>query len=177
MRLFVALEVSPPVRQRLGFLAGGLPGARWVSVENFHVTLRFIGECPAHRCEEVDHALAAVRAPGFDLTLSGVGVFERNGRPASIWAGVDRTRALDHLQSKVETALQRIGLDADRRRFTPHVTLARLGDVPRTKLGEWVQQHNLLRTAPVRVEHFTLFSSLLGKEHAVYEPEVEYALQ
>ena len=176
MRLFVALDLPPPVRQRLSFLAGGLPGARWVSPDNYHITLRFIGECVPHVCEEVDHALAALRAPGFALTLSGVGVFDRNGRPAAVWAGVDRTRPLEHLQTKIETALQRIGLEPERKRFVPHLTLGRLGDVPRHKLAEWVQHHNLLRTEPVPVGHFTLFSSRLGKEQAVYEPEVEYEL-
>ena len=67
MRLFVALDLPAALRQRLSFMAGGLPGARWVSPENYHVTLRFIGELPGWRAEEVDAALAAVRAPGFTL--------------------------------------------------------------------------------------------------------------
>ena len=176
MRLFVALDLPSPVRQRLSWLAGGLAGARWVRPDNYHITLRFIGECPGYRCEEVDHALAALRAPGFTLTLSGVGVFDRNGRPASVWAGVDRTRPLEHLQTKIETALQRIGLEPERKRFMPHLTLARLDNAPAHKLAEWVQGHNLLRTNPVPVGHFTLFSSRLGKEQAAYQPEVEYDL-
>ena len=176
MRLFVALDLPGPLRQRLSWMAGGLPGARWISPDNYHITLRFIGEMQAYQAEEIDHALAGLRVPSFQLTLSGVGVFDRNGRPASIWAGVDRTRELEHLQAKVETALQRIGLPPDRRRFVPHMTLARLDNVPGHKLAEWVQSHNLLRTEPVPVGHFTLFSSLLGKQQAVYEPEVEYEL-
>jgi 2'-5' RNA ligase len=76
----------------------------------------------------------------------------------------------------VETALQRAGMEPERRRFAPHVTLARLDNAPPDKLAGFVQAHNLFRDGPIEVEHFTLFSSLLGKEASVYTPEVEYEL-
>jgi 2'-5' RNA ligase len=121
--------------------------------------------------------LAALRGRGFSLELSGVGAFEKGGRVVALWAGVERNQALEHLRGKVETALQRAGLEPERRRFTPHVTLARLGGDPaEPKLAGWVQAHNLFRSAPVQVGHFTLFSSQLGREQSVYTPEVEYPL-
>ena len=176
MRLFVALELPSEARIRLSRLASGLPGARWLPPDNYHLTLRFLGEMPGHRAEELDHALAALRGKRFTLQLGGVGVFEKAGRPQALWAGVERNPQLDHLQNKVETAVQRIGFEPERRRFTPHVTLARLDGAPPSKLAEWVQAHNLLRADPVAVEHFTLFSSRLGKDAAVYTAEVEYPL-
>lgn len=176
MRLFVALDLPSSLRTRLSWLSGGLPGARWVPPENYHVTLRFIGELPAYRAEEVDHALAGLRAPGFTVQLAGVGTFEKGGRIGALWVGVERNKQLEHLQTKVETALQRAGLERERRRFAPHVTLARLDGVPEPKVAAWVQGHNLFRSEPMAVGHFTLFSSRLGKEQAVYEPEVEYPL-
>lgn len=177
MRLFVALDLPSVVRTRLSFLAGGLPGVRWVPPENLHITLRFIGETQTWRAEELDNALAAIRAPAFTLQLGGVGTFDKAGRVVSLYAGVQRNPALEHLQSKVETALHRAGLERERRRYIPHVTLARLGDgAPAAKVAGWVQAHNLFRGEPILVEHFTLFSSLLGKEQAAYEREVEYPL-
>ena len=176
MRLFVALDLPRSLRTRLSFLGGGLPGVRWVPPENHHVTLRFIGEVPGHRAEELDHALSGLRAPGFSLQLSGVGAFEKGGRVTALWVGVDRSSALDHLQAKIETALHRAGLERERRRFVPHVTLGRLDGAPEAKVAAWVQAHNLFRSEPVAIGHFTLFSSRLGKEQAVYEAEVEYAL-
>lgn len=176
MRLFVALDLPIPLKQRLAMLAGGVPGARWVPSENYHLTLRFIGETQKHRAEEIDEALFALRARGFSLTLAGIGLFEKGGRANSLWVGVERNPALDHLQNKIETALQRAGLEPERRRFAPHVTLARLDNVVEAKLAAYVQAHNLFRADPVPVEHFTLFSSRLGKEQAVYTPEVDYAL-
>ena len=176
MRLFVALDLPHATRQRLSDLAVGVPGARWVPPENYHLTLRFIGEAPRHLAEELDLGLAAVRGRGFDLTLAGVGTTERGGRVAALWAGVAKNPALDHLKAKIETALQRTGLPPGRRRFVPHVTLARLDVGAEPRLAAWVQAHNLFRCGPVRVAHFTLFSSQLGKEQSVYTPEVEYAL-
>lgn len=176
MRLFVALDLPAGLRERLSWMARGLPGARWTPPENYHVTLRFIGEVPGHRAEEIDAALAGLRAPGFALQLAGVGVFHKGAKASAVWAGVERSPALDHLQAKVETALQRLGLEPERRRFTPHVTLARVDGAAEGKLAAWVQANNLFRADPVRVEHFTLFSSRLGKEQAAYIPEVEYAL-
>jgi 2'-5' RNA ligase len=177
MRLFVGIELAWTVRERLALLAGGVPGARWVPPENFHLTLRFIGEVPGHRAEEIYHALAALHAPRFELSLAGVGTFSKGGREVALWVGVERNPRLEHLQSKVETALRRAGLEPERRRFAPHVTLARLGNgTVESKLATFVQANNLFRAEPMPVGHFTLFSARLGKEASVYTPEVEYTL-
>jgi len=176
MRLFVALDLPWDIKQKLLLLAGGVPGARWVPPENLHLSLRFIGEVPPVQAEEIDHALAAVRAPRFSLSLAGVGLFEKSSRGGVLWAGVERNPALDHLQSKIETALQRAGLERERRRFAPHVTLARLDNAPPATIAEFVQSKNLFRAVPVPIENFFLFSSHLHRDGSIYTPEVEYAL-
>ena len=176
MRLFVALDLPWALREQLHALAGGIPGARWVPAENYHLTLRFIGETPSHRAEEIDTALSALRGRGFELTVTGLGLFEKAGRVTAIWAGVERNPQLDHLQTKIENALQRAGVEPQRRRFNPHVTLARLDSVLTPRMADFMQARNLFRAEPVAVRHFTLFSSQLGKEASVYTPEVEYAL-
>ncbi len=177
MRLFVGIDLPWELRRRVAILAGaGIPGARWVPSENYHVTLRFIGETPRYLAEEIDHALAALKVRAFSLNLAGVGTFAKGGRSNALWVGVERNPQLDHLQSKIETALQRCGLEPERRRFQPHLTLARLDGSAEARLAAFVQAYNLFRAEPVPVEHFTLFSSLLGKDQPVYTPEVEYAL-
>jgi 2'-5' RNA ligase len=177
MRLFVALDMPWSVREQLAALSGvGIPGARWVPPENYHLTLRFIGGIPGHVARDVDDALLAIRARGFALTLVGMGTFAKGGVSNALWVGVERTPSLDHLRNKIETALQRCGLEPERRKFQPHVTLARLDNPAEGKVVAFVQAHNLFRTQPIPVEHFTLFSSLLTKDHAVYTPEAEYEL-
>ena len=80
MRLFVGLDLPWEARERLAGLSGsGIPGARWVPIENYHLTLRFIGEVPPYRAEELDEALAALRGKRFALELNGVGTFLGSG--------------------------------------------------------------------------------------------------
>jgi 2'-5' RNA ligase len=177
MRLFVALDLPWGLRERLADLAAGLGGVRWVPPENHHLTLRFIGEMPRHAAEEIDLQLAGLRARGFALEMCGVGTLQKGGRLTALTAGVARNPALDHLRAKIETALQRAGVAPERRRFTPHVTLARMGEqAEASRVAAWIQAHNLFRAAPVTVEHFTLFSSQLGREQSVYTAEAEYRL-
>ena len=176
IRLFVALDLPQELTSRLAMLAGGIPGAKWVPAENYHLTLRFIGEVENWRAQEVDDALACIRARPFELALKGAGVFEKAGRVQALWVGAERNDSLAFLQSKVETALQRIGLAAEKKRFAPHVTLARTDKAAPEKLASWVQAHNLFRAPTLTVAHFTLFSSQLGKQASVYTPEVEYDL-
>ena len=176
LRLFVALALPEELIDQLSAIAMGVPGARWIRPENYHLTLRFIGEVQNWQAEEVDEALAGIRARTFPLSLHGLGTFEKQGRIQSVHVCAERNDALSHLQNKVENAMQRVGLQPERKRFTPHVTLARTDAVAPPKLIEYVQRHNLFRAEPVMVESFVLFSSLLGKECATYVPEVEYEL-
>ena len=176
LRLFVALALPAAIRSELALLAGGIPGARWLPPENYHLTLRFIGEVEPWQAEEIDHALAMIRARPFELSLRGIDTFDKGGRFNALWVGVEKTDGLAFLQARVEAALQRIGLPPERKRFAPHVSLARVDKASPEKVIAYVQAHNLFRAPPLAVEHFTLFSSRLGKEAAIYVPEVEYDL-
>ncbi len=176
LRLFVALNLTAEIRQRLAGLAGGVPGARWTEPENLHMTLRFIGEVPEDQAMDIDAALAEVRAPAFALTLDGVGVFGSGRRARILWAGVERGAALAHLQAKVESALVRCGLPAEERKFSPHITLARLKDAPADRIGRFLSDRALFRAGPMPVGHVTLYRSHPGNGGAVYEPLREYPL-
>ncbi|MBB5372778.1 MAG: RNA 2',3'-cyclic phosphodiesterase [Acidocella sp.] len=176
MRLFVALDLPWEVKEELSDLSCNLPGARWVPTDNFHLTLRFIGEANRLQAEEIDFALASLRGRSFEFSLSGLGWFEKNGRVNTLYVGVERNADLARLQAKVETALNRCGLAPDKRRFTPHVTLARMDMGVTPSLTSFVQANNLYRSAPIRADNVTLFSSFLGKDQPTYTPEAEYAL-
>jgi len=176
IRLFVGLPIPEEVGQRLNRLNGGLPGARWVPVENYHVTLRFIGEVDEGMAQDIDQALDLIAAPAFDLILDGLGRFGRGDRAHALWAGVERTDPLLHLRDKVESAVVRTGQPAEERKFTPHVTLARLRDTPGHRLGRFLEEHGLLRIGPIPMDHFILYESVLGRGGPTYHPLRRYPL-
>lgn len=175
-RVFVALELPETIRDRLALLGGGVPGARWVDRENLHLTLRFIGEVDNGCLHDIDEALATIAAPAFEVALDGVGQFGTGARSRILWAGVERNQALGHLHAKIESALVRCGLPPEERRYSPHVTLARLKEAPRDRVGRFIADRGLFRAGPFPVDGFTLFQSLLGRSGATYVPLARYPL-
>ena len=124
IRLFIALPIPADIRLELSRLACGLPGARWVAPENYHLTLRFVGNVDSDIAEDVDNALLRIDAEGLTVDLDGIGWFGTKKKPTTIVARASKTPELLHLQRKVESAMIRIGLGPDDRKFMPHVTLA-----------------------------------------------------
>ena len=175
IRLFTAIGLPQQLRLQLSLMQGGVPGARWSSAENLHVTLRFIGEVDEAVANDIDSALAGVRATGFELALKGSGSFGSK-EPHSLWAGVAPCPALLHLVARVESALQRMGLEAETRKYTPHVTLARLKDAPRSRVNAFLADHALFSSAPFAVNGFGLYSSHASALGSQYVLERSYPL-
>jgi 2'-5' RNA ligase len=175
MRLFVGLSIPQSVAQSLMLLQGGVPGARWQSREQLHLTLAFIGDVDGNIADDIDEALAGIAAPDFSLQLHGVGQFG-DRQPHSLWADVRPNPALDHLQRKVVSAIRRIGTPPDKHKFTPHVTLARLRHPDTEKMIDWLGYHALYTSAEFPVEAFHLYSSLLTGDGSVYRVEEDYPL-
>src|SRR5437763_15223563 len=147
LRLFVGIELPAALRLRLSLLCTGLPGARWVDPGNLHLTLRFIGEVDEGMASDIDAALARVRARRFAVTLAGAGCFGGD-KPRQLWIGVDANDLLLQLRDRIESALRRAGVPADTRRYSPHVTLARLKQVAVPQLQEFLAAHALFRADP-----------------------------
>lgn len=178
MRLFIALSLPDEVRERLSQLGNGLPGARWVAPESLHLTLRFVGELEGPQAHDLDDMLSTIDLPEFELALRGLGTFDEGRRLRSLWVGVEPNEALQRLQSKVENAVQRAGLPAERRKFKPHVTLARFKETPPgQKLQHYLAAHGLFRCGPFPVEEFVLYSSFLAHTGALYQAEAVYPLE
>jgi 2'-5' RNA ligase len=181
MRLFVALAIPTPVAQSIMLIQGGVPGARWQTREQLHLTLRFIGEVDGRDAAMLDDVLAGIEAPGFALQLHGVGQFG-NKQPHALWTAARATEALAHLQRKVDSAIRRVGQppssgDKYAHKFTPHVTVARLRHSEPGKVIEWLT-HNALYTSPeFQVGAFQLYSSRLTSDGSVYTVERDYSLE
>ena len=157
-RLFTALEIPRDAAMSLSLLRGGLPGARWIDVESYHLTLRFFGDVEGHVADEIANALDRVRRPSFSLTLSGVGAFGSK-KPHSIYAGVAASPDLIALQAEIERICQRLGLPADPRKFVPHVTVARLRNSSPLDIASYLSGRGNFSTLPFRVGRFVLMSS------------------
>jgi 2'-5' RNA ligase len=157
-RLFTALEIPREAALSLSLLRGGLPGARWVDVENYHLTLRFIGDVEGHVADEIANALDRIRRPAFTLTLSGVGAFGGK-KPHAVWAGVAASPDLTALQAEIERICQRLGLPSDPRKFMPHVTLARLRNASPEDVARYLSARGNFAAMPFRVGRFVLMSS------------------
>lgn len=157
-RLFTALEIPHDAALSLSLLRGGLPGARWIDVENYHLTLRFIGDVDGPLADEIANALDRVRRAPFTLTLAGVGAFGSK-KPHSVYAGLRPSPDLTALQGEIDRICQRLGVSADQRKFTPHVTLARLRNASPTDVAAYLSARGNFSTAPFNVSRFLLMSS------------------
>ncbi|HMN87232.1 MAG TPA: RNA 2',3'-cyclic phosphodiesterase [Bauldia sp.] len=157
-RLFTGIEIPAEIGERLALLRGGLPGARWIDRENYHLTLRFIGDIDMRSADEIADALSRVSRAGFTLRLDGIGSLGTR-KPHAVVATVEGSRPLLELQAEHERLIQRIGLPAEQRKFTPHVTLARLRGAHPGDIATYLSVRGGFAAGPFPVTRFVLFSS------------------
>jgi len=174
-RLFTGLEIPADVAQSLSMLRGGLPGARWIDPENYHVTLRFIGDVDDSIAHEVASMLGRVRRPAFELRVDDLKSF--GGRkPRAIVATLGPAQALIELQAEHERLMQRVGLEPEGRKFTPHVTLARLRESSSRQVADYLSVRSPPRSPPFKIARFVLFSSRSSVGGGPYVVEAAYPL-
>jgi len=173
-RLFSAIALPDQIAQRFAFMGGGVPGARWVAAENLHVTLRFIGDVDTRTADQVHASLQEVPFTSFDLELRGIATFGER-KPRLLYVGVAPSAELSALYARINAAHARAGLDPpNERRYVPHVTLARLKNSPRDRIGAFIAANNILALPAFRVEQFVLMSSHRTASGASYLTEACY---
>lgn len=179
IRAFVAIELPETVAADLIAAQAGLPEGRPVPPENLHLTLAFLGEHPEPVVEDAHHALSRLRHRSFELTLRGLDVLG-DRRLRVLNAGVAPEPGLDRLQSKVAQAIRDAGVELQRRRFQPHVTLARMGGGltgdAAARLRAFAVRGAGFRSGPFAVTRFALIRSHLGRAGSIYEVLARYEL-
>lgn len=178
IRLFTALSVPDDVAGTLARRQTGLPGARWRAADQLHITLTFYGEVDERRADDLSVELERAATGGpFEIALSGVGAFGDGHRTRAIWAGVEASERLSVLAGRCRAAAERAAVQVERRDYRPHLTLAYLKpDADPDRIGAWIADHNLLRSPPIRIDRFGLWSSVLTEDGSRYDLEREYRL-
>jgi 2'-5' RNA ligase len=175
-RLFTALEIPPKVAADLSALRGGIYGARWIDPENYHVTLRFIGDVDDAMARDVMVMLGRVRRRAFDIRLNGLDQFGGK-KPRAVFAAVAPNPALVELQAEHERTFQRIGLEPESRKFMPHVTLARLRESAPREVADYLAARGGYRSMTILISRFVLFSSRSSMGGGPYVVEAAYPLE
>ena len=174
-RLFTGLEIPPRVAQSLAMMRGGLPGARWIDPENYHLTLRFIGDIDAALARDIAGLLGRAQRVPFELRIDGLSSF--GGRkPRALVAAVAPAAPLMELQAEHERLLRRLGLEPEGRKYTPHVTLARLRDSSSRQVADYLTARAHYRSASFAISRFVLFSSRASVGGGPYVVEAAYPL-
>ena len=175
-RLFTALEIPRDAALSLSLLRGGLPGARWIDVENYHLTLRFIGDIDDRMAEDVTSILGERRrrAP-LTITIDGLDTFG-GGKPRAVFARTSGNGELNELQAEQERLLRQVGLPPETRKFTPHVTLARLRNVSPIDVADYIAVRGHFPKLTFTADRFVLYSSRNSVGGGPYIVEAAYPL-
>ena len=177
IRLFAGLAIPDHIAEHLAGRQSGLAEARWRPPETLHITLRFFGDIPENRAEDLASELSRVTGPPLTLTLNSVGAFGEGSDIDAVWAGVEGGPALTILAGRCEAAARRAGLKADTRVYKPHLTLAYLRRPDPAQVAAWIQANSLLKSPAFTVGAFGLYSSWQTSEGSRYEVEQIYRLR
>lgn len=174
-RLFTGIEIPALIGDQLSGQRGGLPGARWIDPENYHLTLRFIGDVDMDIAEEIADALTRIHRPNFVLKLAELAVFGAK-KPRAIVVRARMSPELADLQTEHERLMQRIGLPPETRKFAPHVTLARLRNATSHDIGNYLSLHGAFSVGAFPIDRFVLFSARQSTGGGPYVIETVYPL-
>ena len=173
-RLFTGLEIPPELAEELALMRGGLTGARWIDVADYHLTLRFIGDIDFETADAVHDVLSGIRRKPFTVTLEGLDYFGGD-KPRAIVAKAQPSPALVELQAEQERLLRRAGVAPETRRFVPHVTLARMRNASQMAVAHYLGTRGFL-TRRFEAEGFVLYSSRDSVGGGPYVVEAAYPL-
>ena len=176
MRVFIAVDLPTEMRSALAKLQRELEPltdtARWVAPESIHVTLKVAEK----RLEDIDGALTGLTWKSFAITVRGVGFFPGNRSPRVFWAGMEAP-TMQNLAEQLDSRMERLGFEKEKRAFRPHITLARARDSRiDSSLVTAAAQYAEHDFGSFTVDRVFLFKSILKPSGAVYERLKEYLL-
>ncbi len=176
-RLFIAIKMPEQVGFKLANLQGGIPGARWVDVSQFHLTIHFIGEVDGQREQDLVDSFSGLYANRFNVNLKGINHFSSKGYIRSIWVGVQPCCELFALKRRIESIVTKTDLKGGGGKFVPHVTLARLKNPPSEAVAGFEMENNLFKINSIQIDSFTLFESKSVRQGRSYQTILDFPLK
>lgn len=176
-RLFVAVDLPESVKDSIKNICCGLPDARWVNVNQLHLTLRFIGDADDVLFSNIKKSLSEITEPAFSIRLNGVGCFPPKKNPRVLWVGMEKCDELVSLATSVESNLvEKCGIEPEGRSFSPHITIARFRETRPRGVADFLERHSSFQSDLFPVEAFHLYSSTLKPSGAEHRQERSYPL-
>lgn len=179
MRLFVALDIDQRIRHRIASfmsdMRGFAPAVRWMQPESLHVTLKFIGERPDTKVKDIENALRGVSSRSVQVAFSGAGFFPNEKSARVFWIGIQADAAVSELAAQIERSLVPLGIEAEKRAFSPHLTLARAGNgsgVPAKQKGDRPNRRFAALQAKLSAIHAPDFGTMDAAEFFLYRSQL-----
>jgi len=173
-RLFTGLEIPGDLANELSLARGGISGARWIDVENYHITLRFIGDIDGATARDIYANLAEIKRGPLTITLEGLSSFG-GSKPSAIIVKVKPAQPLLDLQAEQERLIRRAGVSPEPRKFTPHITLARLRRSSPMGVAEYLTLRGFFPARQFEAKRFVLYSSRNSTGGGPYIIEAAYS--
>ena len=181
MRLFTGIEIPDDIKERLEVLIEHfqpVANVKWSAAYNLHITMKFIGEWPSERLDELNSALRGVARPGaVEIEIQGLGWFPNPHNPKVFWAGIHAGKELAALADATDSALERLGVAREKRSFSPHLTLARIRQpAPLAPLRQSVAKLESTDFGEFTAQQFHLYLSEPGASGSVYTKLQDFPL-
>jgi RNA 2',3'-cyclic 3'-phosphodiesterase len=167
-RLFFAIPIPTRVQFELHDLETSIPDARWTFGVGLHLTLAFLGDTSRARERDARQIARDIEFAPFELSFDGAGVFPLRNKPQVLWLGVNKCPALIALQKELVIRLRAADFEIERRKFHPHVTLARVGRSPDERIHHWLSHFVGYSSPPFSVNAFHLYESFLKESGPTY---------
>lgn len=182
MRLFTAIDLPDPVLRRLERLINALRSEahlKWSPPDNLHITLKFIGEWPENRLDELKSVLQQIPSfEPFDIEIRDLGWFPDERSPKVLWAGVHNETGLRELAASLDEQLATLGIAKEEREYSPHLTLARMKNpVPLAPLKKRIAELQPARLGSFPVTNYHLYRSDPGSTCSLYRKLATFPLQ
>jgi RNA 2',3'-cyclic 3'-phosphodiesterase len=184
IRSFIAIEIPDEIKNSIADYIDNLksiaPKLKWVRKNSLHITLKFLGNQPEQKVENVITTLSPMHnfCRPFDITIINTGAFPNQRKPRVIWLGIEPVPREYFFETFnwIEDKLESIGFDKEQRKFSPHLTLARVKfPADFTDLWRYIDE-NPFKKQTFSVKHVTLVQSKLRPTGAEYRPIQKYPL-